>query len=281
MRGVYDIVPSSVSDTSACVFAGPTHTVAGCARHYYTRSCLIYCDCAFYDPCLCGDPGKCALRLFNPASCSRGRLHDGRAMLRDNEVLLTSSLSWPTDITSAELDNNTHWQMLRLAVERTRTVSKQNDLDFAGLCAHARDLLLSRADKEEAPAGYCDNLFDYWPDVQHPVGYHPSTACSADATHTRGFDAWMLRDEAGNSMIDPVRIRNMTLVSQVFGEAHLVCDAHAYAAPGHRLNPFYMQSRWDAKAHADPAVPTEAEQKTVGEMPTWGLRSRLRTENKS
>ncbi len=66
------------------------------------------------------------------------------------------------------------------------------------------------------------DLFDYWPDVQHPVGYHPSTACSADATHTR----------------------NMPTASQVFGAAHLVCDAHAYAAPGHRLNPFYMQSRW-------------------------------------
>jgi hypothetical protein len=79
-------------------------------------------------------------------------------------------------------------------------------------------------------------------------------------------------------MIDPVRMRNMTLVSQVFDDAHLVCDAHAYADPGHRLNPFYMQSRWDAKAHADPAVPTEAEQKTVGEMPTWGVQSFNQTD---
>ena len=203
---------------------------------------------------------------FNPASCSRCLLHYGQALLRDNEVLLTSSLSWPTDIAPAEAENDTHWQMLWLAVDRTRTVSKQNDLDFAGLYARDRDVLLSRADEEEAPAGYCDNLFDYWPDVQHPVGYHPSTACSADATHTRGFDTWMLRDEAGNDMIDPVRMRNMPLVSQVFGAAHLVCDAHAYAAPCHRLNPFYMQSRWDAKAHADPDVPTEAEQKTVGRI---------------
>jgi hypothetical protein len=103
---------------------------------------------------------------------------------------------------------------------------------------------------------YCDDLFDYWPDVQHPVGYHPSTACSADASRTRGFDA----------------------ASQVFGSAHLACDAHAYAAPGHRLNPYYMQSRWDAQAHEDLAMPTPAEAKTVHEMPTLGVPSYADTD---
>jgi hypothetical protein len=70
----------------------------------------------------------------------------------------------------------------------------------------------------------------------------------------------------------------MTLASQVFGAAHLACDAHAYAAPGHRLNPYYMQSRWDAQAHADPAMPTPAEAKTVDEMPTLGVPSYADTD---
>jgi hypothetical protein len=131
-------------------------------------------------------------------------------------------------------------------------------------------VLLARADDEGTPRGYCDDLFDYWPDAQHPVGYHPSTACSADASRTRGFDAWMSRNASGHALLDPVRMRNMMLVSQVFGAAHLVCDAHAYAAPGHCLNPYYMQSRWDEQAHADPAMPAAAEAKTVDEMPTLG-----------
>jgi hypothetical protein len=102
--------------------------------------------------------------------------------------------------------------------------------------------------------------------VQHPVGYHPTTACSAQDTNTRGFDAWMSRDDSGDqvpstkgtTLLDPVRTRNMTQASRVFGVSHLVCDAHAYAAQGHVLNPYYMQSKWDPFAQADPAVPMQA-----------------------
>jgi hypothetical protein len=126
---------------------------------------------------------------------------------------------------------------LQRALVQARAVSKLEDVDFGSLFERSRAELLGRADEEAAPPSYCDDLFDYWPDVQHPVWYHPSTACRADASRTRGFDAWMSRNASGHALMDPVRMRNMTMASQVFGAAHLACDAHAYAAPGHRLNP--------------------------------------------
>ena len=288
LRGVYDIVPnatdvpSSARPAAGCAFAGAAHTVSGCARLYYTSGCLLYCDGAFYDPCLCGGnggPGECAPRPFAPANCTAGRVVDGRQLLdAADEVLLTSSLSLPADIQPAEAANDTHWTALRSVLAQAHAVSKLGDVDFDSIFARSAAELLARADDEGTPSGYCDDLFDYWPDAQHPVGYHPSTACAANASNTRGFDAWMSRNATGHALLDPVRMRNMTLASQVFGAAHLVCDAHAYAAPGHRLNPFYMQSRWDAQAPADAAVPAPADARTVDEMPVLGAPSYADTD---
>ena len=281
LRGVYDIVPADVPASThppaACAFAGPAHSVSGCARLYYTKGCLLYCDGAFYDPCLCGE-GACAPRPFAPGSCAAGRLQDGRQLLHDDEVLLTSSMTLPADILPREAANDSHWLALRQSLAQAQGVSKLEDVDFDTLFARSAAALAARADEEGTPHSYCDDLFDYWPDVQHPVGYHPSTACSADASRIRGFDAWMSRNASGHAVLDPVRMRNMTLASQAFGAAHLVCDAHAYAAPGHRLNPYYMQSRWDAQAHADPAVPVPAQEKTIEEMPTLGRPSFAATD---
>jgi hypothetical protein len=279
LRGVYDIVPEaadapqSKEPASHCAFAGPGHSVIGCRSHYYTSGCLLFCDGFFYDPCLCGDTGACAPRPFTPEHCAEGRLDDGRSLLNGDEVLMTSSLTWPADVAPHEARNATHWDALRAALEQAKRVSKLADVDFDSIFEASSRVLLKRTDEETEPTGYCDDLFDYWPDMQHPVGYHPSTACSADATRTRGFDAWMSRDAKGSTLLDPVRMRNMTLASQVFGAAHLVCDAHVYAAPGHRLNPFYMQSRWDSQAHADPAMPAPAPAQNVDEMPTLGVPS--------
>ena len=65
----------------------------------------------------------------------------------------------------------------------------------------------------------CDDLHDYWPDAQHPVGYHPTTACRRNETFTRGFAAWMSRDVEGQNFVDPMRFRNATRASQVFRRA--------------------------------------------------------------
>ena len=283
LRGVYDIVPNasdvpaSAEPAAHCAFAGPAHTVSGCARRYYTSGCLLYCDGHFFDPCLC-QAGECAPRAFAPAACALGRLADGRELLGADEVLLTSSLSPPADILPGEADNDTHWEALRQALQQTHAVSKLRDVDFDSIFELSAAELLQSDDEEATPHSYCDDLFDYWPDVQHPVGYHPSSACRAQASRTRGFDAWMSRNASGHALLDPARMRNMTLASQVFGAAHLVCDAHAYAAPGHRLNPYYMESRWDDNAQADPAVPTHAQSQTVDEMPTLGVPSYADTD---
>ena len=55
--------------------------------------------------------------------------------------------------------------------------------------------------------------------------------------------------------------------------AHLVCDPHAYAAPGVELNPYYMRTRWKEDARADPAVPRAAPAVEVGEMLCEGVPS--------
>ncbi len=60
---------------------------------------------------------------------------------------------------------------------------------------------------------------------------------------------------------------------QAFGAAHLVCDAHAYAAPGVELNPYYMRTRWNADARADPAVPRAAPRVEVRDMLYEGVPS--------
>ena len=107
--------------------------------------------------------------------------------------------------------------------------------------------------------GYCDDLLDYWdPDTQHPVGYHPTTACSDSETNVRGFEAWMSADEHGSWAIDPVRMRNSTLASLAYGGSHMVCDASAYEAEAVYFNDFHLNSQWSPNAKADPAVPGQA-----------------------
>ena len=223
LRGVYDI-RHTAANASQCPAAG--QEVRGCIIHYETSSCLLYCDSVFYDPCLCPDQKECRARAFNRDNCQAGLLHDARDLVRDDPVLLTSSLRWPDNIDETEAANDQHWQALQLALLDARQGSKQTDVDFESIFNKTAELLLDREDEEDAPHSYCDDLFDYWPDVQHPVGYHPTTACSAHSSRTRGFDAWMSRDADGLTLVDPVRMRNMTLASRVFGASHLVCDAH-------------------------------------------------------
>jgi hypothetical protein len=88
----------------------------------------------------------------------------------------------------------------------------------------------------------------------------------------------MSRSQDGTHVIDPLRMRNMSEYSQVFGTAHLVCDAFAYAAPGHKLNPFYMQSKWNPESQADAAVPIPAAGVSLDEMWFHGASSKDYTD---
>ena len=83
----------------------------------------------------------------------------------------------------------------------------------------------------------------------------------------------MTQNGEGETVIDPVRMRNMTLSSQIFGTAHLTCDAYAYSAPGHALNPFYLTSKWKENSVADPSIPKTAPRVTEEEMNTFGTPS--------
>jgi hypothetical protein len=156
--------------------------------------------------------------------------------------------------------------------------SKFDNVALAGVFDRAKQELLMRSDLESVPHSYCDDLFDYWPDVQHPVGYHATTACTAQETRIRGFNSWMSRSVDGTPLVDPMRMRNDSCASQVFGGAHLVCDAYAYSAPGHKLNPFYMQSKWKPESTADPAIPLPAPSVTLEEMQFLSTTSREETD---
>ena len=164
------------------------------------------------------------------------------------------------------VSNETQWENVRAELEMQHKVNKFDNIALDIVFARSKAGLLARDDEESVPLGYCDDLLDYWPDIQHPVGYHPTTSCSAKNTHTRGFSSWMSCSEDGTHLIDPLRMRNMSQSSQMFGSAHLVCDAFAYAAPGHSLNPFYMASKWKPESKADAAVPIRAPKVTMDEM---------------
>ena len=269
LRGVYEIVPEGrQTPPQTCAFAG--HQISNCTKWYYTSACLIYCDGVFYDPCMCVDQrGGCTADAFDPNSCASGRIADGRLMFQDiaaTEDILTSSMHWPSEILPGEARDLEHELSLQEALQQTRAVAK-HDADMAGLFQGASSELLTREDEEHVPHSYCDDLLDYWPDVQHPVGYHPTTACSATETRTRGFASWMSESFNGSeTFLDPVRVRNATLASQVFGASNLMCDANTYAAPGHRLNPYYMQSKWNVNSVADPSIPREAPRVTLEDM---------------
>jgi hypothetical protein len=278
LRGVYDIVPESNREPPrSCAFTG--HKVSKCRQFYYTSACLLYCDGVFYDPCMCESQrrdSKCSALDFTPSTCTAGKIVDGRLLFTDlskTEDLLTNSLHWPSNILPGEARDSEHEQQLQDALQGVLAVAK-HEVDLSAVFESATVLLLDREDEENVPKSYCDDLLDYWPDVQHPVGYHPTSACSAEETHTRGFGSWMSETLNGSdTLIDLVRMRNMTAASQVFGAANLVCDAHTYAAPGHRLNPYYMQSKWNLKAPADPSIPRKAPRLEKEDMNFPGLPS--------
>ena len=278
LRGVYDIAPPTAQHApTACAVAG--QAVTGCVYHYYTSGCLLFCDGVFYDPCLCNSMDSvCQPSPFTPSQCAAGAIVDGRRMLQSQEGLLTSSLLWPLSVPLGETANNSQWESVTSELKTAHSYAKFDNVALDSVFGKAREELLARADNEDVPHSYCDDLLDYWPDVQHPVGYHPTTACTSDDTHIRGFAAWMSRSQDGTPIIDPVRMRNASQASQVFGAAHLVCDAYAYSAPGHNLNPFYMQSKWNPDAAADPAIPRAAPPVTLEEMPFLGTPSKEQTD---
>jgi hypothetical protein len=117
--------------------------------------------------------------------------------------------------------------------------------------------VLVQVNKKEhgTPDTFCDDTLDYrYRDVMHPVGYHPTCACTRERTNMHGFSSWMSSDDEYGWSIDPTRVRNMTQFSSVFGSSHLVCDVAVYDGK-YEMNNLKIQSKWNPNARAAPVVP--------------------------
>ena len=264
LRGVYDIVPADYTpDATHCPFeisASPA-----CPGSFYvTPHCLVKCEEYFYDPCKCDNSMECEDFVFvDGATCETGRLTDVTMFASDHHVQL-HSMTWPSTILNNEADTQTTQVEMDALLKQMRDMhaadyslrSLANQELYETIVTH----LTSRTITEgQTPDAYCDDLLDYWdPAAQHPVGYHPTTACSADATNFRGFASWMsVNAETNMWQIDPVRMRNRTETSTQFGAAHLVCDASIYGTLAKTSHGLLLETLWNSEAKADISVPTK------------------------
>lgn len=260
LRGVLELKPADWDDTAAnCSF---TVATGACPQLFYvTSGCLLMCDGVVYDPCLCASD-ICDGYEFTEG-CPNGIVTDVRAWAADDAVQLYS-LHWPEEIRLDEAAEQTErWATLNVELQTVRTARAAALVDDAALFEQVRTLVLQHADtvaEGETPNAFCDDMADYMPaEAQHPVGYHPTCACTREETNMRGFSSWMSTPDATLAWaVDPVRWRNMSTYSTVFGAAHLVCDAVAYSMAERALNAFYLTSVWDPGELADPAMPVRS-----------------------
>jgi hypothetical protein len=239
LRGVFHIAPSTHKSYAHCPFAVPQHD---CHLFYVTDDCLVMCDGTVYDPCMCTDVPDCN-SSFSPDTCPTGVILMPPSSSFDLASLHWPRLAWPDKNTQELLDH----------VYANQSV---HGIPFV-LDDEMIEYVLAQANKEEGgtPDAFCDDTLDYLHrDARHPVGYHPTCACTRERTNMRGFTSWMSSGDDYAWSIDPTRVRNMTQFSSVFGSSHLVCDAAVYGV-GYEMNNLQMQSKWNPNARADPAVP--------------------------
>lgn len=285
LHGVFDYYPDHASQPDAsCPFSSTLKDISNCQIFYYTKSCLIFCDNVFYDPCLCQKQTQisCAIQAFDPLTCSDGQIPNANQIFDTNynENLFTAALSWPDSISTAEgFDNFTEysWNQLQQELMQMHSQTKQF-INWTNVHNNMMNLMIVTPDEEEIPHAYCDDLYDYWPNVQHPIGYHNTPACEISKSSIRGFGSWMSQDIDGNILIDPIRMRNMTQSSQVHGKGHLLCDAYAYSSPGHDFSNMYLNTKWKRNSIADITIPRAADPITLSEMETTGTPSFESTE---
>jgi hypothetical protein len=257
LRNVYHIAPSAYQSYRHCPFSMVNYH--NCNPFYVTDACLVMCNGVIYDPCMCTDAPDCNF-TFSPDSCPTGVI-----LMPPSSAFDMASLHWPR---SAWPDKST--QELLDHVHANQSV---HGIPFV-LDDEMIEYVLTQASKQEGdtPDAFCDDTLDYLhPDARHPVGYHPTCACTRERTNMRGFTSWMSSGDDYAWSIDPTRLRNMTQFSSVFGSSHLVCDAAVYGV-GFEMSNLQMQSKWNPTARADPAVPiapdfvSEASMYAVGSM---------------
>ena len=270
LRDVFDLKPDDRSDdaeTYKCSFdVSPNH---GCSTLFYiTDNCLVMCDHNFYDPCQCNFDTPCTSVVFVKSACSQGRLFDIRSYADDADIQ-TLSLNWPDAIQQAETLSDTHQTELNNQINEV----KDKPFDVSSVFPTLQESVTAffehkTYDENSAPAGFCDDLFDYWPsDAQHPVGYHPTCSCDRIDTNMRGFVNWMSQplnfpDEEFSHVIEPVRFRNMTEYSSEFGASQVMCTLSHYGKTRDNLNPFFYETLWDASETMDLHMPTTKHRRT-------------------
>lgn len=243
LRDVWSIAKPHGSEVpfSDCGLVVPDHL---CSDAVYTVNCLVRCNGTFYDPCACSS--TCELT----ANCQP-------IVHVSDPVLKLSSLQYPDEISLEEGGDANMIQLLERLRQERALYGPPSELRSK---LAAETIAADQGGNEGVPPdAWCDDLFDYWPeDAQHPIGYHPTSACARDQTRLRGFVNWMSATPEGNWAVDPIRQRNATAASVEFGAAHLVCDALALLSRREQLADLFVNSRWDPNARADPAMPRKA-----------------------
>lgn len=280
LRGVFDLEPTDPRQyEDQCDFS--VHTEHGCDTiMYVTPNCLVMCDGEFYDPCDCSsNTNDCTAVNFQKHQCTELRF-DPREFA-DTEDVKLYSMHWPSNIMRDE-NNDLDTTAIDAELTEIRSILSKYTFESDELLLRIKEIILADdAEQGEgsAPNAFCDDLEDYFDgNAQHPVGYHPTTACMKERTRMRGFASWMSTSSDTAWTVDPVRLRNMTLYSTTFGTSHLVCDGAVYGAQAYQLNPFYLNTRWDADQAVDPAVPLQPEQPTVTSMRMIGTPSQKSTD---
>jgi len=254
LRGVFDLEGEQVVP-SHCEFGiDDSH---GCSHMYVTENCLVKCDGFFYDPCFCNASKECSEITFTKTSCPEIQM-DPRKFARNEHVKLFS-MHWPHELLENEAVGNLEEQNEEL--HQIRMQLKETFFNLTDLLHEFSDQVVERDSvitEGTAPEYYCDDLFDYMDTSSHyPVGYHPTCACNLSETRMRGFAAYMFQGDEHDVIIDPVRLRNMTLFSTEFGASHIICDASAYGANAVPLQQTVLQSKWNGADKVDPAVPVK------------------------
>jgi hypothetical protein len=205
LRGVYNMIPEFAQSTPEhCEFASELEdSVSQCIKFYYTQMCIVYCDGNFYDPCLYGECRSLGTPLVVGPDIF------GDTDLHVHETLLTGSLYWPNTIMEEEVETSEDLVQARFELQAFSLTPCETLVDYANLFTAVSSLMPEIiTENEETPQNYCGNLIDYWPDTQHPVGYHPTVTCMRNETSVRGFGAWMSQNVDGDTIIDPTRMRN-------------------------------------------------------------------------
>ena len=257
LRNVYHIAPSTYQSYAHCPFS--VLDQQNCSPFYVTDACLVMCDGVIYDPCMCTDAPDCNF-TFSVDACATGVI-----LMPPSSAFDMASLHWPRE---AWPDQST-----QELLDHVRANASVHGIPFV-LDDEMIEYVLAQANKKEGgtPDAFCDDTLDYLHrDARHPVGYHPTCACTRAQTNMRGFTSWMSSGDDYAWSIEPARVRNMTQFSSAYGSSHLVCDAAVYGV-GVDMNSLQMQSKWNANARADPAVPippdfaSEPSMSTVGSM---------------